>query len=51
MSRSGRESLSDMRMWSVGFPECPGVVGRPSRIIGSSREALPDIREWSGGHP
>ena len=39
-------------------PECPGVVGRHSRICGSGRKALPDvlealldIREWSGGPP
>ena len=64
MSRSGLESLSDVREWSGGPPGCPGVVGRPFRMVGrparmstSGREAilngrvdLPDVQEWSGGH-
>ena len=51
MSGSGRESLPDIQMWSVGPPVSPGVVGRPSQISGSGRETLPDVRgdqvqEW-----
>ena len=29
-----------------GPPECPGVVGRTSRMSGSGRETLPDVPEW-----
>ena len=46
----GREAFADVREWSGGPPECPGVVGRPSRMFGSGREAHPDVWEWSG-HP
>ena len=42
MSKSGRESLPDVREWS-------GVVGRPSQMSVSGREAIPDGLECSGG--
>ena len=48
MCESGREALPDVREWSDGPPECPGVVGRPSWMSGSGRVALPDVREWLG---
>ena len=62
MSGSGRDTLSDVREWSVGPPGCPEVVGwpsrmceRPSRLSGSVRKAFPDVWEtlsdvweWSG---
>ena len=58
MCVSGREALPDVREWSGGpfgcpggSPECPEVVGRPSRISGSGREALPDVWEWLEGPP
>ena len=38
MSWCGREALPDDQEWSEGHPECPGVVGRPSRMTGSGRE-------------
>ena len=56
MTDSGREALSDVREWTGGPPESPGVVGsfyrkseKPSRMSGSGRVAFPDVREWSGG--
>ena len=56
MSRSGWETLADVREWSGGPPRCPGVVGWPfrmsrsfSRMSGSGREALPNVWEWWGG--
>ena len=51
MSRSGRETLSDVREWSGVSPGCPGVVGRPSGKFGSGQETLPEVREWSEGPP
>ena len=58
MSRSGRESLSDVRKWSGVPPGCLRVVrrpsqmsGRPSRMSRSGRKALPDVRKLSGGPP
>ena len=44
MSGSGLEALPDVREWSGGPPECPGVVGRPFRMSRSGREALPMSR-------
>ena len=44
MSWGGREAHPDVRKWSEGPPECPGVVGRPYRKSGSGREALPGGR-------
>ena len=44
MSGSGREALADVREWSGGPFECPGVVGRLSRMPGSGREALSNVR-------
>ena len=35
MSWSGREALSDVREWSGGFPESPGVIVMLSRMSGS----------------
>ena len=59
MSGSGRQDFLDVREWLGGPHECPGVVGRSSRLSGSGREAsqmsrsgretFPDVREWSGG--
>ena len=40
MCEIGGEAHPDVREWSGVPPGCPGVVGRPSRISGSSREAL-----------
>ena len=40
MSVSGWKTLSDVREWSGGPPECPRVVGRPSQMS-----------EWLGGPP
>ena len=51
MSRSGWETLADVREWSGGLPGCPGVAVRHSRISRSGREALPDVQEWSRGPP
>ena len=51
MSGSGRETLLDVREWSGGPPECPGVVGRPSRKSRIGREALRHIREFSVSPP
>ena len=41
MSKSGRNSLLDVREWTGGPLECPGVVGRPSQMSGNDRDALP----------
>ena len=43
---SGWEILPVVREWSGGPPECPGVVGWPSRMSGSGRKTLPTVREW-----
>ena len=39
----GWESLPDVREWSGGPPECPGVVGSSSRLFESGRETLPNV--------
>ena len=56
MSRSGRETLPDLREWLGGLPGCPGVVGRPSQmsgrpfvLSGSGWKSILDVWEWSGG--
>ena len=51
MSRSSREAHPDVREWSGGPPACPGMVGRPFRMSGSSWDALRYVREWSGVSP
>ena len=61
MTASGLDALPDVREWSQGLLECPGVVRRPSQKFGSGREtvpdvwewleALPDVQEWSGVPP
>ena len=58
MSESGLDALPEVREWSGDPPECPGVIGRPSRMSGSpcrmfgrGRLALSDVREWSEGLP
>ena len=45
MTRSGWEALPDDREWSGGFPGCPAVVVRPSRMSLSGWESLPNVRE------
>ena len=65
MSRSGQETLPDVREWSGDPPgcprvvggifRCPGVVERPSQILGvvgrhsrvswSCHQAFPDVRK------
>ena len=45
------EPLPDVWEWSGGPPECPGVVGKPSRRSESGREALTDVWEWSRVFP
>ena len=57
MSGSGREALPDVQQSSGGPPEYIGVVGRPSRIVGSptwmsgsGRVAHLDDRELSEDH-
>ena len=42
---SGREALPEVREWSGDPFGCPGLLGRPYWMSGSSREALPDVRE------
>ena len=37
MSGRSWESLPDVQEWSKGYPKCPGVVRRPSRMSGSVR--------------
>ena len=63
MSRSGWEALPNVREWSGGSKESPGVVLIPSRMSGKSyrmpgrisrmsesgRESLPYVREKSEG--
>ena len=58
MSGSGWEAVPDVRElmvgphgWSGVPPGCPGVVGRPSRVVGwpsqmsgSGQETVPDVR-------
>ena len=39
MSRSGRETLLDVREWSKNPHGSQGVVWRPSRMSGSGRKA------------
>ena len=61
MSGSGRDAISDVRVWSEDLsdvrewlgspPGSPGLVGIPTRISGSGREVLHYVREWSGGQP
>ena len=61
MSGSGRKTRPAAWEWSRGYPECPGVVGipsrffvsggRPFRMSGSGRDSLPDVREWLGDYP
>ena len=51
MSGSGRKALPDVQEWSGGPQECPGEVGRPSRMSVIGRKAFPDVRVWSGGLP
>ena len=43
MTKCGREALLNVREWSGGPPECPGEVGRPSWMSGSSLETYPDV--------
>ena len=59
----GREALRDVWDWLGGPSGCPGVVRRPSRMVGrlsqmvampflmsgGGREALRNVPEWSGG--
>ena len=45
MSGSGRETLSDVRVWSGGTPGSPGLDWRYSRMTGNVREAHQDVRE------
>ena len=44
MFGSDQKAIPDFREWSGGHPECPVVVGRPSRMSGSGQDALPDVR-------
>ena len=39
MYGSGREALPDAWEWSGGPPECPGVVGKPSRMSGKPSQS------------
>ena len=52
----GWAALPDVQERSRGPPECLGVVGRPSQMVGSpylmsvsGRESLQDFQEWSEG--
>ena len=45
------QSLLDVWEWSKGYPDCPGVVCRPSRMTGSGRVTLLDVWEWLGDPP
>ena len=47
MFGSGWEALLDVREWSEGSLECPGVFGSPYRMTGCGWEAFLDVREWS----
>ena len=49
MSGRGPDPVGDVREWSGGPPECPGLVGRPSCMSASGRDALGALRERSGG--
>ena len=68
MSGSRRETLLDIWEWLEvppgclgvvgGLPRCPGVIVKPTRMVGSpylrfgsGRETPPDVCEWSGGAP
>ena len=51
LSRSGWETLTDVREWSGGPPGCQSVIGRPTQMSGSGREALPHLWKFSGGPP
>ena len=53
---SDREALPDVQEWSRGPIEGPGVVERPSRMVGShsrmtgsGREDILNVRQWSRG--
>ena len=57
-SGSGREALPEFRValpevreWSVGPPEGPGVVGSLSIRSSSDRKALPEVQKWLGDPP
>ena len=45
MSGSGQEAISNDWEWSGVPSECPGVIGRPFRMIGSGRETLTNVRK------
>ena len=47
----GTGAFLEGQEWLRGPPGGPGMVGGPSRKVGSGREALPEGREWSGGPP
>ena len=51
MPVNGQDSLPDVRKWSKGYSDGPGVVRRPYRMSGSGRESLRDVQEWSGDTP
>ena len=51
MYDSGREALEDLREWSGGPSECPGVVGMPSRMSKSGGDDFTDVQEWTGVTP
>ena len=60
-SGSGREALSEVRLWSKGPPGGSGESKSPSQWFWSGQEALPEVwecleafhevREWSVGLP
>ena len=50
-SGSGRYVILEVREWSGGPPEGPGVVGKPFRRFVSGRYVIPAVWEWSGGPP
>ena len=43
--RSGWKALTNVRELSGDPPGCPGVIERPSRMIGSGRKTLPNVRK------
>ena len=49
MFGSGLETLSNVWEWSRSRSECPGVVGKHSRMFGSVRAAIQDVRQSTGG--
>ena len=51
MSGSVLDALGDVWECSGRPPKCPGVVGRPSRICGSSLKAPGHLRKWSEDPP